>query len=215
VDKKFLKIIPIFCILFFTFAYIISQEPEAYFSPQDNIEKKLIERINKTHKRVYAAIYMLTDKEIAQSLVNAKERGVDVQIITDQSCSECEFGKMKLLKDHGISVFVFKASGKKNKYQNELMHNKFALLDNQLCTGSFNWTISANRRNRENIIFEDNESLIKKFEKKFEELKKDCTQERSKQPKKQEDGRMYYVYKKLVDKTASFLKSIRDTLGSP
>ena len=30
------------------------------------------------------------------------------------------------------------------------MHNKFVLLDNQIWTGSYNWTVSAKKRNKEN-----------------------------------------------------------------
>lgn len=199
------------------FVFLVFTKTDVFFSPKDDIETKLIDKINVAKNRIHAAIYMLTDKNIAQSLIDAKKRGVDVQVITDISCFESKFGKMKLLKDGGISVFVFKPNGNKNKYQNELMHNKFALIDNVLCTGSFNWTISANRRNQENIIFMDDESILQKYEKKFEELKKNCIYHEPAKPKsnKESDGIAYKAYQKLIDRTTEFLKSIRDVLAAP
>lgn len=216
VNKYFLKKFILMSLIIFGFVFLIFTKTDVFFSPKDDIETKLIDKINIAKNRIYAAIYMLTDKEIAQSLIDAKKRGVDVQVVTDISCFESKFGKMKLLQDNGISVFVFKPSGNKNKYQNELMHNKFALIDSILCTGSFNWTISANRRNQENIIFMDDETTLQKYEKKFEELKKICVYREPAKPKnnKKSDGIAYRAYQKLIDRTAEFLKSIRDVLAT-
>jgi phosphatidylserine/phosphatidylglycerophosphate/cardiolipin synthase-like enzyme len=215
-NKFFLKKILFPGVLTFGFVFLVFAKTDVFFSPKDDIETKLIEQINLAKTRVYAAIYMLTDKQIAQALIDAKNRGVDVQVVTDISCFESKFGKMNLLKENGISVFVFKPNGIKNKYQNELMHNKFALIDNRLCTGSFNWTISANRRNQENIIFMDDEPSLKKYEKKFEELKKICVyHEPQVKSSSKQDGIAYRAYQKLIDRTVNFLKSIRETLATP
>jgi phosphatidylserine/phosphatidylglycerophosphate/cardiolipin synthase-like enzyme len=233
VNKFFLKRFLFLCVIIFGFVFLIFTKTEVFFSPNDDIETKLIDKIKLAKKRVYAAIYMLTDKDVAQALVDAKKRGLDVQVITDISCFESRFGKMKLLEENGILVFVFKPNGPKNKYQNELMHNKFALIDNIFCTGSYNWTISANKRNHENIMFVDDENTqqkeeemsLQKYEKKFEELKKICVchdvakeakTEMDKTTKsKKSDGITYRAYQKLIDKTTEFLKSIREVLTTP
>ena len=54
------------------------------------------------------------------------------------------------------------------------MHNKFAILDQKVWTGSFNWTISANKRNQENVVLLDEVDVCKKYEKRFEYFKKEC-----------------------------------------
>ena len=62
---------------------------EVFFSPDDKPTNELIRKINKAKNKIHAAVYMITDKNIAKALITAKnKRGIDVQIITDLSnCS--------------------------------------------------------------------------------------------------------------------------------
>ena len=69
---------------------------------------------------------MFTDNLIAQALIDAKKRGVDVKIIVDNATMDYEYGKGTLLKENGIDVYVFSAEDKKAKFGTPLMHNKFA-----------------------------------------------------------------------------------------
>ena len=151
----------------------------AYFSPKDNVGNHLIRHINESKKRIYAAIYNFTDKDVAQALIDAKKnKGIDIQVVTDQSCLQSEYGKIELLKENGIEVFVFKPKSLQTKSFgknfNEIMHNKFALFDNKVWTGSYNWTISAKRKNRENVLCSDEKDVCKQYEKEFESLKRKC-----------------------------------------
>jgi mitochondrial cardiolipin hydrolase len=126
-----------------------------------------------TGKKVHAAVYMLTDKQIAAALIAAKKRGVDVKIVVDRATADYEYGKSKVLQDAGIEVYIF-SDDSTNKRFAALMHNKFAILDEMVWTGSFNWTKSANQRNQENVILTTNKKVYKKFEEHFEILKKRC-----------------------------------------
>lgn len=150
------------------------------FSPEDKITEKLIRFINESKSRIYAAVYMLTDKKIADALIKAKnERGIDVQVITDQSCLESKFNKVDFLKENGIEIFIFRSNRIKNTNKLEkIMHNKFALFDNNVWTGSFNWTVSANKKNQENVVCLDDENIYKKYEGQFEKLKKRCIKQK-------------------------------------
>ncbi|MBD3231998.1 DUF1669 domain-containing protein [Candidatus Dependentiae bacterium] len=172
-SNVFYKKLKLFFIILITFNYLIAKST-AYFSPEDKISDKLIEQINHTKKRIYAAIYILTDKSIANALIEAKKRNIDIQIVTDISCLQNEYNKIDLLKNNGIEIFIYKPKLKNNKFSNAIMHNKFAILDNKIWTGSFNWTVSANKKNQENVVYIKKDLICKKYEKEFEKLKRKC-----------------------------------------
>jgi phosphatidylserine/phosphatidylglycerophosphate/cardiolipin synthase-like enzyme len=221
-----------YLILFLFFNIVITlnifsmTQTQVWFSPKDNISGKLIEKIKNSKTRIYAAIFMFTDKKIAQALIDAKNNGLDVQVVTDKSCLEYEYGKVDDLKSAGIDIFVYKKNLKKNKY-NEIMHNKYAIFDNSVWTGSFNWTVQADVKNYENVICLTDEFALKKYLKEFEELKLCCNKQlynKSKNNKKLKENnnsnnkqnkditesylraKINIYQKKLVD----FLKDIRD-----
>jgi phosphatidylserine/phosphatidylglycerophosphate/cardiolipin synthase-like enzyme len=54
------------------------------------------------------------------------------------------------------------------------MHNKFALIDGKVWTGSFNWTKSGDQYNQENVVLIDDPEVHDKFAIQFESLKSRC-----------------------------------------
>ncbi len=198
-------------------SYLFSKS-EVFFSPKDKIVGKLIEKIDQAQTKIYAAVYMFTDKKIAQALINAKsQRYVDVQVITDQTCLEYKYGKVNMLKDGNIDIFVFKNNLKNRKRPSKIMHNKFAILDNSVWTGSFNWTVQATYKNKENVIFTDDKQVYKKYFDEFELLKNKCikqvaylTTERKKTKAEKLQDKAKMLRTKLVD----FFKDIRNKLSS-
>jgi phosphatidylserine/phosphatidylglycerophosphate/cardiolipin synthase-like enzyme len=148
---------------------------EVFFSPDDRPSSRLIQLINGAHKKIYAAVYMITDKNIAVALVRARERGVAVQVIVDPSSMEGSYGKGQLLREGNVDLFVFGAQhASHHSFHQPLMHNKFAIIDNIVWTGSFNWTKSANEKNQENVILTDDVGVRERFEHHFELLKQRC-----------------------------------------
>jgi phosphatidylserine/phosphatidylglycerophosphate/cardiolipin synthase-like enzyme len=148
---------------------------EVFFSPDDRPASRLVQLINEAHTKIYAAIYMITDKNIAEALVRAKKRGVAVQVIVDPSSMEGSYGKGQLLKMGNVDLFVFgKENSRQGSFHQPLMHNKFAVIDNNVWTGSFNWTKSANEKNQENVILTDDVRVKDRFEHHFELLKQRC-----------------------------------------
>lgn len=148
---------------------------QAFFSPDDDIKKILLDLIAHEEKDIKISIFMLTDKTIAQALIDAKNRGVDIEIIADGACNKDRFSKIKLLQDAGIKVYVYQAQG--NTVFNEIMHHKFVIFKQNihqkslLWTGSFNFTKSANDRNHENVLVIEESAVVDQYSKKFEELK--------------------------------------------
>jgi phosphatidylserine/phosphatidylglycerophosphate/cardiolipin synthase-like enzyme len=151
---------------------------EVLFSPDDRPTERLICMINEAKYKIYAAVYMLTDKNIANALIKAKERKVDVQVVIDTISYESSYGKGKTLEASGMTLYVFEppkpASPTRAFFSGPIMHHKFALFDNKLWNGSFNWTDKANRHNQENVIITDDPTAYSRFAACFERLKKLC-----------------------------------------
>lgn len=149
---------------------------KAFFAPIDNLTTLLIERIAAEKKSIHGAVYMLTDKKIAQALIDAKKRGIDVQIIIDQ-ISMCSCGKGKFLQEAGVPVFVHRTQ-EFNPYTMPLMHHKFFVFgcnaDNKalLWTGSWNCTVRGTQHNDENVILVDDPVAIQQYLDMFMQLKK-------------------------------------------
>lgn len=136
------------------------------FSPDDKITDHLIDTIKGAQKSIRAAVYMFTDKDIAQALIDAQTRKVKVSVIVDPiSCMQ--YGKAQLLYNNKIPVFVYNPKVQKDDKwfsSGPIMHNKFMIIDDELLwTGSFNWTLKANKSNSENVIITKDIKLCKAF----------------------------------------------------
>ena len=147
---------------------------QAFFTPQDNLTSIFINLIDAEQKSIHGAIYMFTDKKIAQALINAQKRGVEVQIIIDQiSMSSC--GKGKFLQENGVPVYVHRTEDF-NPYRMALMHHKFFIFESNkddtsfLWTGSWNCTLRATAHNDENVILLDDLLIIKQYQDCFKKL---------------------------------------------
>ncbi|HON57657.1 MAG TPA: helix-hairpin-helix domain-containing protein, partial [bacterium] len=131
---------------------------EAYFSPKDKIEDKIINYINKAEYTIEFALFTFTEVDIANALIAAKNRGVVVRGIFEDAQINITGCQYTPLKNAGIKVIK-----DKNSY---CMHHKYIIIDGRIViTGSFNWTASANVKNDENIvILKDKPTAIQYYE---------------------------------------------------
>lgn len=149
---------------------------QALFSPDDNLQKKLLNLIDQEKYGIKIAVYWFTDGEIAKALIKAKDRGIIIEIITDPTCLHDTFSKIELLRSNGIMVYVYNPTYYKTVMFNK-MHSKFALFkqnrDNKtfVWNGSFNFTRSADRNNQESVVVTDDPSIFEQFENQFNRLK--------------------------------------------
>jgi phosphatidylserine/phosphatidylglycerophosphate/cardiolipin synthase-like enzyme len=152
---------------------IISLSIQVFFSPNGGARDAILEEIRNANNEINVAMYVLTDRELSNALVSAKERGVKVKVLLDgKSAEEIGYSKHYFLSERNVNVKLdntHKTYG--NKYEG-IMHNKFAIIDNKtLITGSFNWTHSAEELNDENLlIIKEDTSLIRKYTDKFIKL---------------------------------------------
>lgn len=118
---------------------------ETHFSRQEGIEWAIEREIDNASKSIDIGVYTFTSRPLAQALVDAKNRGVEIKVILDPSHSSTDYSKAAYLVNNGIDVHVKRGNG--------LMHHKFALIDDSIIiNGSFNWTASAEASNDENIL---------------------------------------------------------------
>jgi phosphatidylserine/phosphatidylglycerophosphate/cardiolipin synthase-like enzyme len=89
--------------------------------------------------------YSFTSHPIAEALIDAKLRGVHVDIILDHSNENEPHTEMPFLVEQGL-VPVIDA-------HHAIAHNKVMILDSRtLITGSFNFTNQAENENAENLL---------------------------------------------------------------
>lgn len=100
--------------------------------------------------QVLVQAYVFTSGAIAGELINAKKRGVDVRVTADQDQTErVATSRIADLARAGIPVWI------ETRYQ--AAHNKTMVIDAGsaapvVITGSYNWTVAAQRRNSENVL---------------------------------------------------------------
>ena len=148
----------------------------AFFAPDDNIRKELIQLIDAEKNGVTLAIFLLTDLEITDALARAQKRGVPVELVTDAGCLRERYNKVAKLCEAGCAVYVYNPAYNK-KDSSSIMHHKFALFKNNragnplLWTGSFNFTKSGSFNNQENAVVLEDHNVIQQFTKQFDRLK--------------------------------------------
>jgi len=148
----------------------------ALFSPDDNIKQTLINIIKLEQSSLKIAIFTITDKDIADTIISVSKY-IPVEIITDPTTINGLYSKINYLKEHGISIFSYKPTNRKAA-MSDLMHHKIALCEKNInakplvITGSFNYTLSANINNQENILVLDDPEIIEQYKNQFYHLKK-------------------------------------------
>jgi len=133
------------------------------FSPKNNCKDRIITLIDNTKSNLKIAIFSFTNKEIADSVIRAHTRHVDVKLIMDSQQSNGVGTQFQFLKELGIPVKVDNTSG--------YMHNKYIISDDKkILTGSYNFTINADKRNFENFMISDDLELIEIYVKNFNSM---------------------------------------------
>jgi phosphatidylserine/phosphatidylglycerophosphate/cardiolipin synthase-like enzyme len=118
---------------------------EVYFSPHGGCDQAIIQLARSARMYLDAACYTFSLDSIADELIAAKNRGVNVRIILDRSQSGQTWCPASRLAAAGIPVRINTHSG--------LMHDKFLVADGRsVATGSFNWTAAAVQKNDENLV---------------------------------------------------------------
>jgi len=132
-----------------------------YFSPTDKIiQTKIIPEINRAKNYIYISSFIITHYGVKNALIAAKDRGVEIKIITDATSARGKYSIHGNLRENGIQVKVENKAGK--------MHTKSIVIDDRLIfIGSMNLTKSGENKNDENVLLINNSRAAKIFKKQF------------------------------------------------
>lgn len=132
-----------------------------YSLDQKQNDKELIALIDSAKGHVYFAIYTFTLPSIADALVAAKKRGVDVRGVMDSGQSTSSYGApiTEKLLAAGIPLVV-----EKHATGSGIMHIKALVTESAYAVGSYNWTSSATTINDEILEIGTDPALRQTYE---------------------------------------------------
>ncbi len=150
--KTPLAFIALVCALLFlcfrasAFELTLNNAPaQVYFSPNGGATDAIVKEINSSTIEVLVQAYSFTSKPIAQALVNAKKRAVNVEAILDKSQKTAKYTSATFLANMKIPTYI--------DSKHAIAHNKIIIIDKEtVITGSFNFTAAAEDKNAENVI---------------------------------------------------------------
>jgi len=133
-----------------------------YFSPNGGCTNAIVEYINQATKSVKIQAYIFTSVPIAEAVIEAKRRGIEVIVMLDSSRSRRKYSTARYFAEEDMTVYV--------DYAHAIAHNKITIIDDSIViTGSFNFSKSAEERTAENIVvIQDHPQIIDAYIKNFE-----------------------------------------------
>jgi phosphatidylserine/phosphatidylglycerophosphate/cardiolipin synthase-like enzyme len=135
---------------------------QAYFSPKGGATEAVVRELDGARRSVRVQAYSFTSQPIAKALLEAKKRGVDVEVVVDKSQRNERYTEADFTANQGIPTFVDDGHA--------IAHNKIILIDGEtILTGSFNFTKAAEERNAENLlVLKGFPDLVRQYEKNYE-----------------------------------------------
>lgn len=142
---------------------------QAFFPRSDDVRPLICSLIDAEAKRIDVQAFHFTDKDIAESLLKAYYRGVEICMIVDIGALG-RFNKVLRLSNEGVAVYVYPKDGVATGYS--LMHNKIMLLHSLSCviTGSMNFTMAGIEKNHENLLVIQDEYIFEHYVYQFNQL---------------------------------------------
>lgn len=135
---------------------------EVYFSPNGGCTAAIVEEISHAKKTLLVQAYSFTSREIAQALIDAQKRGVNVRVLLDKSQERDKRSVAKQLLAAAIEVWV--------DDKPRIAHSKVMIIDGRtVLTGSFNFTKSAELANVENLVVLRNKATASLYGVEWEE----------------------------------------------
>jgi phosphatidylserine/phosphatidylglycerophosphate/cardiolipin synthase-like enzyme len=125
----------------------LAGELQSCFTPGEDCAGEIVAALAAARHEVRVQAYGFTAPAIVAALMEARRRGVDVEVILDRGAlaQRREEDAAQSLTRSGIPVLVDGAHA--------IAHNKVMVIDRTtVVTGSYNFTASAQSRNAENLL---------------------------------------------------------------
>lgn len=123
---------------------------EVAFSPGDQPTRLIVKAIQAARSQILVQSFSFTHREIAEALLAARRRGVDVSIVADKrQALKLKNSVIPFLASRGVAVFL--------DGRHDSAHDKVMVIDATearptVITGSFNFTFAAHHKNSENLL---------------------------------------------------------------
>lgn len=148
--KAFLAFTLVFNLLF-GFSSVASElilgdtPTQVCFSPNKGCTEAIVRELDGAKSEILVQAYSFTSAPIAEALLAAHKRGVQVRAILDKSQKGARNATAALLLDAGIPTYIDSSHA--------IAHNKIIIVDRAtVITGSFNFTKAAEAKNAENLL---------------------------------------------------------------
>ncbi|MCB9830895.1 MAG: endonuclease [Planctomycetes bacterium] len=133
-----------------------------YFSPRDDCPQLIRSLIRSARREIRVCVFTITDDRIADELLEAQRRGIDLRIVSDDDKAEDLGSDLDRLAGAGVPIALDRDGH---------MHHKFAVFDQRSSiSGSYNWTRGAAQDNHESILLSNDAGLARGFLDEFDRL---------------------------------------------
>ena len=130
---------------------------EVFFSPKGGCQDAIIREVNAAKDYVHVQAYSFTSAPIARALLDAKKRGVKVEVVIDKGRVTEKYSEATFFANQDIPVFT--------DGRHAIAHNKVMVIDGStVITGSFNFTKAAEESNAENLLVIRSPELAAKYD---------------------------------------------------
>lgn len=137
------------------------------FSPSEETFESILEMLKSAKSEVDVAVYSFSDPRIALVLAALDEKGVKIRVLADESWNSSSYSFVPKMKEFS---FV-----KKYHLSKGLFHHKYIIIDPNgrdpvVITGSYNLTLSAERKNDETVVILHSKEISLRYLDNFEAL---------------------------------------------
>jgi phosphatidylserine/phosphatidylglycerophosphate/cardiolipin synthase-like enzyme len=116
----------------------------AYFSPGGGAAQAVVEAVGRAGHTVLVQAVALSSPQITKSLIDAQHRGVKVEVILDRKHAKSRMSSADALARDGVMVLVDRAHPANS--------NVMVIDAEVVLTGSFGFTVAADRESAENLL---------------------------------------------------------------
>jgi phosphatidylserine/phosphatidylglycerophosphate/cardiolipin synthase-like enzyme len=129
---------------------------EIFFSPKGGCTDAIVREIDAAQTTVLVQAYSFTSQKIADALMKARKRGLDIKVILDRSNETDKYSSADFLLHSDIPSLL--------DDDHQIAHNKLMILDGKVViTGSFNFTKQAENGNAENVLIIRDPDIANKY----------------------------------------------------
>ncbi|MDE2511126.1 MAG: DUF1669 domain-containing protein, partial [Elusimicrobia bacterium] len=134
--------------------------PSVAFRPNTPVEALIVSAIDSSKKTIKIALYEFSSRNILAALQKAKRRGVNVQVVLDDSNTfpvnepGAEYRRRRSEQIWGLVRDGFDLRVLRGVSEFGINHNKFAVFDGEMAEfGSYNWSYTSEHSHYENANF--------------------------------------------------------------